>query len=34
MAKFVVHLGMTPTDYRSLTIAQRAAIVAEANRRK
>lgn len=34
LAQFVVHLGVSPTEYRSLTVRQRAEIVATANRRK
>jgi hypothetical protein len=31
---FVVHLGMSPSEYWDLTLAQRDAILREANKRK
>lgn len=34
MAAFVVHLGISPTEYHALTIAERDAIAREARKRK
>lgn len=34
MASFVVHLGMSPTEYFALTLGQRDAIVRETKKRK
>jgi len=34
LAMFVVHLGVSPTEYRSLTLRERDAILSAHNRRR